>query len=144
MKFRILSVFLLLLVDQVSKFVMEAVLIDKDSILLLPNILEFRYSQNTGMAFSLFADHYLILTICVSIFILGLIVYSIVQRSLPWALVFIIAGGLGNLADRFIHGYVIDFINFLFIDFAIFNVADIYLNIAAALIAWQLLERKKA
>ncbi len=144
MKFRILSVFLLLLVDQVSKFVMEAVLIDKDSILLLPNILEFRYSQNTGMAFSLFADHYLILTICVSIFILGLIVYSIVQRSLPWALVFIIAGGLGNLVDRFIHGYVIDFINFLFIDFAIFNVADIYLNIAAALIAWQLLERKKA
>jgi signal peptidase II len=47
--------------------------------------------------------------------------------------VFIIAGGIGNLIDRYTLGYVVDFINPLFVNFAVFNVADVYLNIGAGL-----------
>ena len=60
------------------------------------------------------------------------------------AFVFIIAGGFGNLLDRYLKGYVVDFINPLFIDFAIFNVADIFLNIGVFLIIIEVLFARKS
>jgi len=62
-----------------------------------------------------------------------LIVWLISQKKLSWIFVFVIAGGIGNLIDRYTLGYVVDFINPLFVNFAVFNIADAYLNIGAGL-----------
>ena len=57
--------------------------------------------------------------------------------------ILIIAGGLGNLIDRYIKGYVVDFINPSFIDFAIFNLADTFLNIGVALFIMEIIFNAK-
>jgi signal peptidase II len=104
----------------------------------MPGFIELKYSQNTGIAFSLFDNHPLILTLLNSLIILIFIIYFIKNHShllfknLPAIL--IIAGGLGNLIDRYTKGYVIDFINPTFIDFAIFNLADCFLNMGVFLL----------
>lgn len=99
--------------------------------------------QNTGMAFG-FLSHNTPLIIALNIFLLLLlIVYrkrwfdrSVFQR---WAFVFILAGGLGNLADRLLLGFVIDFIHFPGIP--VFNFADVYINIAVLLLVLHVLKR---
>jgi len=100
---------------------------------LINNLIELNYQKNTGIAFSLLNDSALVLTLVNSSIIGGLIVWLISQKKLSWIFVFVIAGGIGNLIDRYTLGFVVDFINPLFIDFAVFNIADVYLNIGAGL-----------
>ena len=71
-----------------------------------------------------------------TLIILILIIWAIKTKHLNLGLCFIIAGGIGNLIDRFIHGYVIDFINPLFVNFAVFNLADVALNVGVFLLIW--------
>lgn len=129
--------FSLIAFDQISKLLVLRFLKDKSSYEFIPRILEFRYAENTGIAFSLFSDYPFLLTILVTVIVLGISVYLLrisflsSELNLFWA--FIFAGACGNLIDRYIHGYVIDFINPLFIDFAIFNLADVFLNIGIVL-----------
>ncbi len=126
----------LIALDQYSKYWIESSGISQ--IDLMPGFIELKYSQNTGIAFSLFDNHPLILTLLNSLIILIFIIYFIknhshlLSKNLPAIL--IIAGGLGNLIDRYTKGYVIDFINPTFIDFAIFNLADCFLNIGVFLL----------
>lgn len=126
----------LIALDQYSKYWIESSGISQ--IDLIPGFIELKYSQNTGVAFSLFDNHPLILTIVNSLIIVVFIIYFIknyspsIYKNLPAIL--IIAGGLGNLIDRYTKGYVIDFINPTFVDFAIFNLADCFLNIGVFLL----------
>ena len=55
---------------------------------------------------------------------------------------FILGGTIGNGIDRVINGYVIDFINLKFIDFPIFNIADVSINIGFFIILYSLIKRK--
>lgn len=126
----------LIALDQYSKYWIESS--GASQIDLIPGFIELKYSQNTGIAFSLFDNHPLVLTLVNSLIILIFIIYFIksqshlLSKNLPAIL--IIAGGLGNLIDRYTKGYVIDFINPTFIDFAIFNLADCFLNIGVFLL----------
>ena len=131
-KTKILGIILLIVFDQWSKSWVRNNLID-NPMLLINNFLELNYQKNTGIAFSLLNDSALVLTLVNSSIIAGLIVWLISQKKLSWIFVFVIAGGIGNLIDRYTLGYVVDFINPLFIDFAVFNIADVYLNIGAGL-----------
>jgi signal peptidase II len=81
------------------------------------------------MAFSFLASHPLILTILISIINLGILFYFLKEAQPPVFLIFIFAGAFSNLLDRYIFGFVTDFINPIFINFAIFNLADVFLNI---------------
>ncbi len=130
-----LIIFILIALDQFTKYLIESG--DKEPLNVIPGFLEFRYSQNTGIAFSFLEDHPQLLLVINSIIILVLIFYFLKMQTRSFlqglAFALIIAGGLGNLLDRYIHGYVIDFINPTFIDFAIFNLADSYLNLGVAL-----------
>ncbi|WP_130836932.1 signal peptidase II [Lachnoclostridium sp. Marseille-P6806] len=107
---------------------------------LLPGILELRYLENHGAAFSLFQNGRIMFSIvAVSAVILiaaMLLRPPATRRYLPFrlCLVAVAAGAAGNLADRLLYGYVRDFIYFVLIDFPIFNVADIYVTCAAALL----------
>lgn len=123
-------VFLIILIaDQLSKYWVEHNLKDAEPIPVLNNLFELHYSQNTGMAFSMFSDKPQFLFGLVSVILISLVYYVFKEKKLDLSIAFILAGGLGNLLDRVIYGYVVDFINPLFIDFAIFNIADISLNI---------------
>lgn len=91
--------------------------------------LNLTYSENTGAAFSILRDKQIFLIILTSIVILGVIILMLTKRvkkpSFIWCFSLIIAGGAGNLIDRIVNNYVVDFIDFRIIKFAVFNFADI-------------------
>ena len=124
-----LWLFIVLISDRLTKLWAIASLKEQAPMEVIPGILEFHYAENTGIAFSMFHDMPMLLTVLNSLIILGLVVWVIKNKKLDLGFALIIAGGLGNLIDRFFYGYVVDFINPLFIDFAVFNVSDIALNL---------------
>ena len=96
---------------------------------VVPGILGWRYAENTGAAFSALAGSGMLLILLTAALIAAAIVWYLrhlkCNRWLAAGVTLIIAGGLGNLYDRLTLGYVIDFIEVLFVKFAIFNVADV-------------------
>lgn len=92
------------------------------------DILSFNYQENTGAAFSILQGKQVFLIIVSSIVMLGFIIVVLSKRIkspfLLTACTLIIAGGLGNWIDRVFRHYVVDFIDFSFLNFAIFNFAD--------------------
>jgi signal peptidase II len=93
------------------------------------------YTENTGAAFSFFNDSPMILTVIVSILLIAVVVYGITDKHKhpvkTICLSMIVAGGLGNLIDRIKNGYVVDYLEFRFVDFAIFNFADVLVTCGA-------------
>lgn len=91
--------------------------------------INFTYCENTGMSFSLLEGQRVIL-IAVPIILIALVEWYIFSgrtsdKKMLFALASLAGGGLGNLIDRIFLGYVVDFIDFRIINFAIFNFADI-------------------
>ncbi len=111
---------------------------------VLPGVFEFRYVQNEGMAFSLLEGKtwlFIVITVLIVACLLGYLVKYRAVESV-WtriAIASIIGGALGNLIDRLLYGYVIDFINPTFMRFAVFNVADIFVTCGAILFIFALL-----
>jgi signal peptidase II len=102
------------------------------SIPLVPNVLHFTYIRNTGAAFSLFQGHdwlrWLSLVVTLALIAIGLFksFNNIWEQS---GLGFILAGAAGNGIDRLFFGSVVDFIDIRLINFAIFNWADVSINL---------------
>ena len=119
----------IIMLDQISKLIM----IDKN-INIIPQILSFSYTQNTGVAFGLISNN-IIFVIIFNIVILGIIIKFLkennesIDYTVLVSLILILSGGIGNLIDRILRGYVVDFIKFDFINFPIFNVADISITL---------------
>lgn len=119
----------IIMLDQISKLIM----IDKN-INILPQVLSFSYTQNTGVAFGLISNN-IIFVIIFNIVILGIIIKFLkenndnIDYTVLVSLILILSGGIGNLIDRILRGYVVDFIKFDFINFPIFNVADISITL---------------
>lgn len=128
--------FLIVLADQASKYLITLQYSAGGHLDIIPNVLRISYVTNSGGAFSMFSDHTMVLAIVSAVVCLAIIVLMIVLRKAPLAklsLGFILGGAIGNLIDRFVMGYVVDMFETLFIDFAIFNVADIFITIGAVL-----------
>ena len=114
-------------------------------VLSLEPIVALRYVRNSGAAFSLFSAHTELLSIGTCILlaagVAALMSKKIKSGLLYTALTMIVAGGLGNLIDRVRLGYVIDYIDPLFVKFAVFNFADCLITVGAALlILWLILD----
>ena len=115
--------------DQLVKFLVRANIGLGEAVPFLPHILQFTYVQNTGAAFSLFEEHTWILaliSLAASILLVVLLLKKVFPH--PFAMVclsVVLAGAVGNLIDRVFLGYVTDMFQTLFINFAVFNVADI-------------------
>ena len=125
----------LLCIDQISKnFIKDNYykLINKDFILIT-----FEYVRNSGAAFNLFEGNRLFLSL-VSIISSMIIYYFIFIKETKildkYGLSFILAGSLGNGIDRILDGNVIDFIKLKFIEFPVFNIADISINIGVLIL----------
>ena len=124
----------IVLLDQVSKFLVLSTLGFERSKNIIPNLLNFTLVKNKGAAFSLFSNSTNILTI--TSILASLLLITIILKSPPrsfWnltGLAYLLGGTVGNGIDRFFKGYVLDFLELVPINFPIFNVADVSINIA--------------
>lgn len=111
---------------------------------LIPGVLSLNGTENTGMALGLFTGHAGILLVLSLLFAI-LSVFYLRKFRISGLAVFsisMIAGGaLGNALDRLLYGYVIDMVEFLFVDFYIFNIADVGVVCGAILCGFSLLFR---
>lgn len=121
---------LLVALDQAVKYLVRTHIPLGGSVPFLPHVMDFTYVQNTGAAFSIFAQHTWLLTLlslAVSVLLILALVRGWVTRTRPGrlCLTLVLAGAVGNLIDRALFGFVTDMFETLFIRFAVFNVADI-------------------
>lgn len=131
---------ILVVIDQITKYIASVCLQGKDAFVILNNVLEFRYLEggNTGAAFGILEGKTVALgVVSVVVAIVLFVIYVKLSRiekykNVSMALLFMIAGAIGNGIDRLLHQYVIDFIYVKVINFPIFNVADCYVTLAAA------------
>ena len=119
----------LVVLDQLVKFLVRAYIPLGGDVPFLPHILQLTYVQNTGAAFSIFSQHTWILTV-VSLVVSVALAVLLLKKVFPHPLAMltlslVLAGAVGNLIDRVFRGFVVDMFNVLFMDFAVFNVADI-------------------
>lgn len=134
----VIAIALLTLLDRLSKMAVVAAFKGGNTKDFLFGLFKFRYVENTGAAFSIFADNTLALSIfTVLVIILCLCILLGKKTSSRFAsvcLILIIAGGIGNEIDRIAYGYVVDFIDPQFMKFAVFNVADCFITVGAILL----------
>ena len=140
----LIAVLFLVSLDLITKQ-MAVKYLSNGSIDIIPKVFSFTLLEggNSGAAFGLFQGGFWLFTIitviviAVIVFVLKKIIFQ--KRYIPahFTLVLMLAGALGNFADRTItmikygHSYVIDFIYFELINFPIFNIADCYVTISA-------------
>ena len=104
---------------------------------VLPGIVELRYCLNDGMAFSMLAGKQGLLIGMTSVMLLVVLVMLFTRKMTAWervAWTLVLGGGVGNLIDRVLNGVVVDYINVLFMHFAIFNFADICVCVGVGLL----------
>ena len=119
----------LVALDQLVKFLVRSNIGLGESVPFLSHVLQFTYVQNTGAAFSLLEEHTWVLTL-ISLGASILLAVLLFKKVFPHpfamtCLSVVLAGAVGNLIDRAFLGYVTDMFQTLFINFAVFNVADI-------------------
>ena len=136
---------LLVAIDQIIKLLVLEHLKPIGSLTLIDGFIQLNYAENTGAAFGSFSGKTTFLSIfTLAIIILGLIYLFIKKRKVDVEYIcisLIISGGLGNLVDRIFRGYVVDYIEPLFVDFAIFNFADILVTCSCiVLVIWLIYE----
>lgn len=135
----ILSI-ILLVIEQLSKILVVKLMDINSSIELIKNFFYLTYTHNTGAAFSILTGYRLLL-ILVAVVIL-VIIFNYLRKNkvegkidvLAFSL--IIGGALGNLLDRIVRGYVIDFLDFKIFgyNFPVFNLADTFIVIGVFLL----------
>lgn len=128
-------IILIVAFDLLTKYLAVTYLKGKDAVTFIPRVVQLRYAENTGMAFSLLSGArwiFIVLTVAVCAFGLWYL-FSDRCKSLwaYWSIGVIISGGIGNLVDRIRLSYVIDFIEPVFVNFAVFNIADSAVTLGA-------------
>ncbi len=130
------AVFLLVLLDQLTKKAAVMYLKGKDAFSLIPGVFELQYLENRGAAFGALQNQRWFFILVVFL-VLAALIWCFLRlpeekhyRPLAILSVLIAAGAIGNMIDRILNGYVIDFFYFSLIDFPIFNVADIYVTLS--------------
>jgi signal peptidase II len=132
-----------LAVDQLSKAMVRAAMVEQQSARLIPHVMNLTYVRNEGAAFGLFPGRQpvFIVTSALVLFVIA----AFWRRTHPaqWpvviALGLVAAGAVGNLIDRSILGYVTDFFEFGFVEFPVFNVADSCIVVGVAILMFWIL-----
>ena len=136
---------LIVIFDQLSKFLINInykSIINRDLI-----VFSIDFVKNNGAAFNILSGSRLLLAL-ISIVISIILIFLILKKNKfsnidLYSYSFILGGTLGNGIDRVVRGYVIDFINLNFINFPVFNIADISINIGFFIILYSVIKNKK-
>lgn len=142
----LIIVALLVAVDQLSKVIMRVWLQPLQSVEIIPHFIRFRYVLNTGAAFSMLENArwlFIAVTLVFTAICLAALCSKKFQNKYPvlksnfikFTLVLISAGGIGNLIDRIFVGKVVDFIEPVFVNFAVFNFADMLVTVGTFALA---------
>ena len=130
---------IVIVIDFITKNLVDNFMAYAQKIVLLPNVLALEKVYNTGAAFSILQNNTAFLA-AVSAITIAAILYFILttKHNLLFAdvigLGFVTGGAFGNLADRLIFGHVIDFLQLEFINFPIFNFADVFINVGVIIL----------
>lgn len=132
-----------LVLDRLSKMWISANFVRR-STPVIEGILDYTYAENKGAAFGIFSDNTLMLSIFSAVMSLILVAVLVFywkkfSKLTRFSLSMIISGAVGNCIDRFLYGYVVDFIEFKFVNFAIFNIADIFITMGTILLVMSIL-----
>lgn len=131
---------LLLALDQLTKYLAYSCLKDSGPMVLLPGVFELRYLENQGAAFGMMDQMQgVVILFALAISIASVWLYMRMPAEprflvLRMLCVTLTAGALGNMIDRVLHHFVIDFLYFSLINFPIFNIADIYVCVSTVLV----------
>ena len=126
----------ILIIDHITKFFVIHNFKDNESLPVIKNIFHLTFVTNSGTAFGLFRGinlFFILLSIAVAI----ILVYSIRKikekdKAMQFAVGLLLGGTLGNLMDRIVHGFVIDFLDFQV--WPVFNIADSAISIGVAIL----------
>jgi signal peptidase II len=139
-----LAVAALTALDQITKYLAARSLKGGPSVVAIKNVLHFTYVENRGAAFGILEGARVFFA-ALAVAVLGVIIYYYLTmpRRSPYgwvraSLVFITAGTVGNLINRVLDGFVVDFLDpviIRFMNFPVFNAADVYLTVGAAALA---------
>lgn len=155
----VLTIIMLVILDQLTKFQAVVKLKNGSPFVIIDGVFELRYLENQSAAFGfdivsffqkifrikyftenpeafLTAKMVIFAIVTIAVVILLMIFYSHIPQTkrflgINLILIFFVAGAIGNLIDRIVNNYVVDFFYFKLINFPIFNVADIYVTVAA-------------
>ena len=138
-----LSIFIIL-IDQFTKYLMfynKKFFINKDFLLF-----KLDFVKNYGAAFNIFSGNRIFLS-CISIIFSIILTYLIFRKKTLksidlYSYSFILGGTVGNGMDRILRGFVIDFINLNIINFPVFNIADISINIGFIFLVYSIFKNK--
>ena len=138
------SIFIII-IDQFTKYLMfynNKIFINKDFLLF-----RIDFVKNYGAAFNIFSGSRIFLS-CISIIFSILLIYLIIRKNKLhsydlYSYSFILGGTIGNGMDRILRGFVIDFINLNFINFPVFNIADISINIGFIFLLYSIFKNKR-
>ena len=140
-------------IDQITKYLTIFYLKPIDTLPIIQDVIHLTYVENTGAAFGMMKDSRWVFMLVSSVAIVGILGYMVYhiwikKRPMHWAqalsLSFIVGGGIGNMIDRTLLGYVVDMIDFRLINFAVFNVADSFVCVGAGImILYLILEMVK-
>lgn len=141
MLFLLILIVLIVFADQLTKWLAVIYLQDSDGVDVIPGLLRFEYTENRGMAFGMLDGHRWVFMVISTVMIAALLIY--LWRKPPRSrfcmisLAFIVGGGIGNMIDRTLLGYVIDFIYPCAIPALwpwIFNVADSFVTVGTGML----------
>ena len=136
----ILITILLVVLDQVTKALAVSGLKGKPSFVLIPGVLELMYLENDGAAFSMLKGQQWFFYLITAAFLIMAIWFTARTPKrrrydpLLICITVLVSGAIGNLIDRILHKYVVDFIYFSLIDFPVFNMADIYVTVSVTVL----------
>ncbi len=134
---------LIVVLDQITKAIVRAKIPYGADVTFLPKFIGLTWVENSGAAFSMFRGMRWLFLVLVVVFLaaVGLLIYKKIVTKAPelWCLAAVCGGAVGNAIDRAARGTVTDMIEPLFVDFAVFNVADCFITCGtAALIVYVL------
>lgn len=131
-------VFAVVLLDQLTKYFVTLYIQLGEKVDFIPFFINLTHVKNEGASFGMLSDHRWVFMILSVLAIIGIIVFLTIYRKrhilLTISLAFILSGGIGNMIDRIFRGSVVDFFEFTFVEFAIFNVADMFITFGAIML----------
>ena len=127
------TAFVTFFLDQLTKYLVVKNFNLQETLPIISGVFHFTYVRNTGAAFSLFAGQVgwlRWLSLAVSLGLIVLVLYAPTLNFWQWlGYGCILGGAMGNGIDRFVLGYVVDFLDFRLINFPVFNLADVFINV---------------